>query len=109
MDICHHGFINGKCGQCAELGLDKVAPPAKPEKFTKEEVAVFGLGAPQMIRLIQSRITNVLGRMHGEFKAGKHDQLTALAEYSTLRDLEIEITNTLKVEAQRADRANGAN
>lgn len=75
-----------------------------PTQFTPDELRLIAHAAPQMIRMLRAREERVIQRMYGEFRAGKENQLSALAELACVRDQIAEIQSVLRQnEAQRSE------
>ena len=64
--------------------------------LTADEARILGLAAPQLLKLLGAREKRILDRMHGDFRNGKLDQLSALAEFASVRDQINEINSVLK-------------
>jgi hypothetical protein len=63
---------------------------------------MISLCAPTLTRMLEARKNRILDRIHGEFRAGKTDLLTVLAELACVRDQISEIQSALKqLEAQK--------
>lgn len=74
-------------------------------KFSDAEVRLLGVATPQLLTMLRERESILLNKLYGEVKAGKLDQLAALTEFCVLRDLQNDITKTLRRwEAQEAKR-----
>lgn len=54
--------------------------------LTNDEIRVLGLCAPVIIRMLKSREERVISRIYGEFRNGKTDHLSSLAELACIRD-----------------------
>jgi len=61
-----------------------------------EELRILGLCAPQLLKLLGAREERILKRIHGDFRNGKLDQITALAEFCSVRDQINEINSALR-------------
>jgi hypothetical protein len=75
--------------------------------FTADELRLIGVAGPTMLRMFKSRETRIVDRMYGEFRNGKTDHLTSLAELACVRDIINEITNALK-QLERKEMQNAA-
>lgn len=64
--------------------------------LTLEERRMIGLTAPILLRMLRAREERVINKIYGDFRSGKTDQLTALAELACVRDLTHEITTVAK-------------
>lgn len=60
-----------------------------------EEIKLLGLCAPTILKMLKSREERVISRMYGEFRNGKTDHLTSLAELACVRDQIHEINAAL--------------
>lgn len=65
-------------------------------QLSQEEIHIIGLCAPSLLKLLRTREERILKKIHGEFRSGKHDQLTALAEFCSVRDQIAEIESVLR-------------
>lgn len=61
-----------------------------------EEVRLLGMAAPLLLNLLKRREDRLLSKIYGEFTNGKHDQLTNLAEWASVRSQIQEINFALK-------------
>lgn len=75
--------------------------------FTADELRLIGVAGPTLIRFFKSREIRIVDRMYGEFRNGKVDHLTSLAELACVRDITNEITNALK-QLERKEAQNAA-
>lgn len=100
-DVCPHGWLKGlPCGQCDEQNVreatatrEKQAP--KP-RFSEDEVRLMGVGAPSVLKLVRDRQRAVCDRIYAQVKNGNLSLTAELAEYACLRDIETDLTNTLR-------------
>jgi hypothetical protein len=63
--------------------------------FTDDELRMLGLCAPVILRMFKAREDRIISRMYGEFRNGKVDHLTAIAELACVRDQIHEIQSAL--------------
>ena len=63
--------------------------------FTDDELRMLGLCAPTILKMLKNREEKIVTRMYGEFRNGKTDHLSALAEFACVRDQIHEITSAL--------------
>jgi len=63
--------------------------------FSRDELQILGLSAPMILRMLKTREEKIVTRMYGEFRNGKTEHLTGLAELACLRDLQHEIQSAL--------------
>lgn len=61
-----------------------------------EELRIIAACAPQLLRMIDEKEQRLWMRVHTEFKGGRTDFLSAVAEFSALRDQKNEINAALK-------------
>jgi thiamine kinase-like enzyme len=72
-------------------------------QFSDTEIRLLGVATPQLLKMLHEKEVQLLNRIYGDFKAGNLDQLAALTEFTVLRDLQNEITKTMRRwEAQEA-------
>lgn len=64
--------------------------------FSPEEVRMLGVGAPALLKMLRSREENLLNRIYGEFRNGRTDFISLLAEWATYRDQINDITRALR-------------
>jgi hypothetical protein len=60
-------------------------------ELERQELKTFAWAAPLVLPMIERRKANALARLMVDFKAGKTDNLTIVAELNVLNDLEREI------------------
>lgn len=65
-------------------------------KLSEAEVRLLGVATPQLLTMLREKEASLLNRIYGEFKNGKLDQLAALTEFAVLRDLQADITKTVR-------------
>ncbi len=58
---------------------------------------MLGVAAPVILRMLRMREMNIMQRIYGEFRNGKTDQLTNIAEFCSVRDQINEISSVLKL------------
>lgn len=63
--------------------------------LSPDELRMLALCAPTILRMLKSKEDRIITRMYGEFRNGKTEQLTALAELACMRDLQHEIQSAL--------------
>lgn len=63
--------------------------------FTPDELRLMGVAGPTFIRMLRAREERIVNKMYGEFRNGKTDHLTSLAELACVRDQINEITSAL--------------
>ncbi len=63
---------------------------------TPDELRILSTIAPTMLRLLAAREKRILDRIYGDFRNGKQDYLTALAEYACVRDQIHEINSAIQ-------------
>lgn len=61
-----------------------------------EEIRLLGISAPVLLRLLKKREDRILNKIYGEFTTGKHDQLTNLAEWVSVRSQIHEMNSALR-------------
>jgi hypothetical protein len=54
--------------------------------LTNDEIRVLGLCAPIIVRMLKGREEKIISRIYGEFRNGKTDHLSSLAEIACIRD-----------------------
>lgn len=64
--------------------------------LSPDETRILGLSTPIIIRMLRAKEERIIARIYGEFRNGKTDHLTAIAELACVRDLIHEITATSK-------------
>ena len=64
--------------------------------LTETDIRLIGLSAPVLLKLLRAREARLLGGIYGQFRAGKLDQTTALAEWASVRDQIHEIESVLR-------------
>ena len=64
--------------------------------YTDDELRIIAMGGHIWIKMLRNREASILGKIYGEFKNGKTEQLTSLAEFATVRDQINEITNAIR-------------
>ena len=64
--------------------------------MTQDEVRILGVSAPILLRMLKEREERLITRMYGDFRAGKLDQVAALAELACIRELSREINHALE-------------
>jgi hypothetical protein len=62
----------------------------------QEEIRLLGISAPVLLRLLRKREDRILNKIYGEFTTGKHDQLTNLAEWVSVRSQIHEMNSALR-------------
>lgn len=55
-------------------------------QFSTDELRMISLSAPILLKMLKGRESRIIMRIHGEFRAGKENQLPAIAELSCVRD-----------------------
>lgn len=73
-------------------------------QLSVDEARILGLAAPQLLKLLAAREKRILDRIHGEFRNGKLDQLSALAEFASVRDQIHEINAVLNRHNKQEDK-----
>lgn len=73
-------------------------------KLSDTEVRLLGLSAPQLVKMLDVKEERLLNKLYGEVKNGKYDQLTALVEFSVIRDLKNDLTTTLRQHQAQEDK-----
>lgn len=61
--------------------------------LTNEELRMLGVSSPVLIKMLKTKEERLIAKMYGEFRNGKVDHLTALAELSVIRELIHEINS----------------
>lgn len=69
-----------------------------------EEIRLVALCAPQLIKLLEAREARILNRIYGEWRNGKTEHLTSLAEWASVRDQLSEIKNAIRTNDKQEDR-----
>ncbi len=64
--------------------------------MTDEDLQIISVYAPTMIRMLKSREDRIIAKIYGEFRNGKTEHLTALAEFACVRDQINEINSALR-------------
>lgn len=64
--------------------------------FSPDELRMIGIGGPIWLQMLKSREERIVSKIYGEFRNGKTDHLSAIAELACVRDQINEITNALK-------------
>ena len=64
--------------------------------LTPDELRVIGMAGPQFIRMLRKREEIIIAKMYGEFRNGKTDFLTGMAELACVRDQIFEIESAIK-------------
>ena len=59
--------------------------------LTSEEIKMLGICAAPILRLLKSKEDRIIARIYGEFRNGKNEHLSSIAELACLRDLAHEI------------------
>jgi transketolase C-terminal domain/subunit len=63
--------------------------------FSPDELRLIGVAGPVWLRMLRAREVRIVDKMYGEFRNGKTDHLSALAELACVRDQINEITNAI--------------
>lgn len=56
-----------------------------------DELRIIAMSAPLWLRMLRTREERIIRRMYGDFRNGKTDHLTAIAELACVRDQIFEI------------------
>lgn len=64
--------------------------------FTTDELRLIAMSSGVWIRMLEARSKRILDKIHGEFRSGRTDHLTSLAELACVRDQINEITSAIK-------------
>jgi hypothetical protein len=54
--------------------------------LTPDELRIIGMSGPAWISMLREREKRIMDRIYGEFRNGKADHLTAIAEFACVRD-----------------------
>ena len=65
--------------------------------FAPDELRMIGLAGHIWLRMLRSREENIIARMYGEFRSGKTDFVTSVAELACVRDQITEIKNAISL------------
>lgn len=68
--------------------------------MTSDEVLILGHAAPAILRMLKEKEEKLVSKMYGEFRSGKVDHISSLAELACLRDLTHEINRALTAHQQ---------
>jgi hypothetical protein len=63
--------------------------------FTDDEIRILGLCAPTVLRMLKAKEEKIIARMYGDFRNGKSDYSSVVAELACMRDLQHEIQSAL--------------
>lgn len=69
-----------------------------------EEIRLLGISAPILLKLLRKREDRILNKIYGEFSNGKHDQLTNLAEWVSVRSQIHEMNSALQTNTQQEEK-----
>lgn len=64
--------------------------------FTSDELRLIGVHGNLWIKILKSREERIISKIYGEFKNGKENHLTAIAELASARDQINELISALK-------------
>jgi hypothetical protein len=64
--------------------------------LTPDELRIIGMSGPAWIRMLRAREERILARIYGEFRNGKYEHLTALAEFACVREQIGEIESAIR-------------
>ena len=64
--------------------------------MTPDELTLISVNGAAWIRMLRTKEDRVLAKIYGEFKNGKTDHLTSLAEFACVRDQINEITAAIR-------------
>lgn len=70
--------------------------------LTDEDIRILGFAAPVVLRMLRTREERIISRMYGEFRNGKTDHLSSIAELACIRD-QINEINTALVQQNQGD------
>lgn len=62
-----------------------------------EEIHILGASAPVILKMLKAREERILSSIFGEYKNGKTEHLTAIAEWACVREQINEIIRALRV------------
>ena len=71
--------------------------------FTDDDLRILGFSAPVILKMLRTREERIISKMYGEFRNGKIEHLSAIAELSCVRDLMHEINTALAQHNQGAN------
>jgi hypothetical protein len=64
--------------------------------FHPDELRLVVLSAPAILKMLKAREDRVVNRIYGDFRAGKTDQIPAVAELAVIRDMIHEIQSVVQ-------------
>lgn len=64
--------------------------------LSPDELRLVALCAPQLVKLLEARESRILNRIYGEWRSGKIEHLSNLAEWASVRDQLQEIKNAIR-------------
>lgn len=65
-------------------------------QFQADELKIIGLAGPVFIRMLREKERITLEKIYGDFRNGKTNFLTLIAEYATVRDQIKDIESALR-------------
>lgn len=63
--------------------------------FSPDQLRMIGVGAPLWLQMLKDREDRIVSKIYGEFRNGKTDFLSLIAELACVRDQIHEITSAL--------------
>lgn len=66
--------------------------------YEGDDLKMIMISGPLWLRMLAERERRILNKIHGAYKNGEKEFMGMLAEYATIRDQIVEVTNALKQE-----------
>ena len=64
--------------------------------FTPDELRLLAVSGPTWITMLRARADRIVARIHADYRSGKTDHLTSIAELICVREQINEITSAIK-------------
>lgn len=66
-------------------------------ELSPDEVRIISLSAPMLLKMLKAREERTILRIYGEFRSGKENQLSSIAELACVRDQINEIQSIMRL------------